>query len=232
MRVEINQLTGDRRPLERAQVCTPCRQCPGLPRQYVAPGYINLIWVALTRFHLLPRQGGGRGHATLGIRQPPPALQIWLLPCHSSGCGLGFACGLGHGMDIPSSVVAPLAPSQVASGCLGGQAPISCNSRPKHVNKRRTGVSLKQPYGPFVASTRSVRSLPCSSHASTPRWWHFWGIKRDLRLVSWAIRDFLGEWAHWLRRKLFGHEVLVSCAAVLKEGLARLLQGSLYANCR
>ena len=60
----------------------------------------------------------------------------------------------------------------------------------------------------------------------------FWGLKRDSRWVSRDLGSFAGEWAHWLRRQFPGRDVMVDRAAVLEEGMARLLQGSPYAAYR
>ena len=60
----------------------------------------------------------------------------------------------------------------------------------------------------------------------------FWGLKRDSRWVSRDLGGFAGEWAHWLRRQFPGRDVMVDRAAVLEEGMARLLQGSPYAAYR
>ena len=60
----------------------------------------------------------------------------------------------------------------------------------------------------------------------------FWGLKRDSRWVSRDLGSFAGEWAHWLRRQFPGRDVMVDRAAVLEEGMARLLQGGPYAAYR
>ena len=60
----------------------------------------------------------------------------------------------------------------------------------------------------------------------------FWGLKRDSRWVSRDLGSFAGELAHWLRRQFPGRDVMVDRAAVLEEGMARLLQGSPYAAYR
>ena len=60
----------------------------------------------------------------------------------------------------------------------------------------------------------------------------YWGIKRDERWVSRDVGRYVAEWILWLRKTHAGREVLVGSPSVLEEGMARLLQGSVYASYR
>ena len=41
---------------------------------------------------------------------------------------------------------------------------------------------------------------------------------------------YVGEWVLWLRKTHVGREVLLRSSSYLEEGMARLLQGSMYAS--
>ena len=58
------------------------------------------------------------------------------------------------------------------------------------------------------------------------------GIKRDERWVSRDVGIYVGEWVLWLTKTHVGREVLVGSSSYLQEGMARLLQGSVYASYR
>ena len=60
----------------------------------------------------------------------------------------------------------------------------------------------------------------------------YWGVKRDERWVSRDVGRYVAEWVLWLRKTHAGREVLVGSPSVLEEGMARLLQGSVYASYR
>ena len=94
-------------------------------------------------------------------------------------------------------------------------------------------------WGVFAAAVMSFSSLTRVSEIASVRRSGlrsksvaFWGLKRDSRWVSRDLGKFAGEWAHWLRKKFPGREVLVPSSAILEEGMARLLHGSPYATYR
>ena len=60
----------------------------------------------------------------------------------------------------------------------------------------------------------------------------YWGIKRDERLVLWDVGRYVGEWVLWLTTMHNGREDLIGSSSYLEEGMARLLQGFVYASYR
>ena len=92
-------------------------------------------------------------------------------------------------------------------------------------------------WGVFAAAVMSFSSLARVSEIASVRRSGlrsksvaFWGLKRDSRWVSRDLGKFAGEWAHWLRKKFPGREVMVPSSAILEEGMARLLHSSPYAT--
>ena len=78
-----------------------------------------------------------------------------------------------------------------------------------------------------VGEIASIRRLGLRSGSV-----RYWGIKRDERWVSRDVGIYIGEWVLWLQKTLVGREVLVGSSSYLEEGMACLLQGSVYASYR
>ena len=97
----------------------------------------------------------------------------------------------------------------------------------------------QEDWGVFAAAVMSFSSLARVSEIASVRRSGlrsksvaFRGLKRDSRWVSRDLGKFAGEWAHWLRKKFPGREVLVPSSAILEKGMARMLHSSPYATYR